>query len=51
VLDTIRSELIARPRSSRPYFRPPGETSSAAIGRGSFRARRFQPRRPGLRGP
>jgi very-short-patch-repair endonuclease len=51
VLDTIRSELAARPQFTRPYTRLTGEISRAAIERGSFRGRRFRPRRPGPRGP
>ena len=51
VLDTIRSELLARPQFTRPYTRLTGETSPAATGRGSFRGRRFRLRRPGPRGP
>jgi very-short-patch-repair endonuclease len=51
VLDTIRSELIARPQFTRSYPRLLGETSSSEIGRGSFRGRRFRLRRQGSRGP
>jgi very-short-patch-repair endonuclease len=51
VLETIRSELLARPQFTRRYSRPTGEINPAAIGRGSFRVRRFRPRRPGPRGP